>query len=47
MKKFKVNLQDNVTYHDIEAENAEEALEMALEWWNERMPKWLVQLEKE
>lgn len=47
MKKFKVNLQDIVTYHNIEAETAEEAADIALEYWYERMPLWLIEEEKE
>ena len=38
MKKFEVILSDFADYGIIEAETKEEAIEMALDWWSERMP---------
>ena len=37
-KKYNVFIYDATTYQDIEADSEEEAIEIALEWWNERMP---------
>ena len=37
-KKYNVFIYDSTTYQEIEADSEEEAREIALEWWNERMP---------
>lgn len=37
-KKYDVMIYDAVTYRAIEADSEEQAKEIALEWWNERMP---------
>ena len=37
-KKYNVFIYDATTYQEIEADSEEEAREIALEWWNERMP---------
>ena len=37
-KKYNVFIYDSTTYQEIEANSEEEAREIALEWWNERMP---------
>lgn len=38
MNKYEVSLKDYVTYYEVEAETKEEAIEIALGWWIERMP---------
>lgn len=37
MEKFGITLKDEV-YYEVEAEDEEEALQTALEWWDMRMP---------
>lgn len=46
-KKFTVIVHDIATYNDIEAESEDEAIEQALEWWDERQPRWKVVEENE
>ena len=46
-KTFSVIIHDIATYNDIEAESEEEAVEIALEWWDEREPRWKVFEEKD
>lgn len=36
--KWNIGLRDDVEYPDIEADNEYEAIQIALEWWAERMP---------
>jgi hypothetical protein len=36
--KFNIFLQDIANFTDIEANTKEEAIEIALEWWADRMP---------
>lgn len=38
MAKFSITLSDSVTYSPIEADNATQALEIALKQWAERQP---------
>lgn len=38
MAKWNVDIQDSARYFDVEAETAEEAVEIALEWFSERSP---------
>lgn len=44
MAKFTIKIQDCVTYAEIEADNREQAINMALEWWDERKPDISVQV---
>lgn len=37
MKKYFIELTDVVEY-EVEARNQEEAINLALQWWDERMP---------
>lgn len=37
-KKYNVFIYDATTYQEIEADSEEQAIEIALEWWNERIP---------
>ena len=37
-KRYNVEIEDKVFYPAIEADNPEEARQIALEWWIERMP---------
>ena len=37
--KFDIFLQDMVGFMGIEADNKEQAIEIALEWWAERIPE--------
>ena len=37
-KKYNVFIYDATTYQEIEADSEEEVREIALEWWNERIP---------
>lgn len=37
-KKYDVMIYDAATYRTIEADSKEQAKEIALEWWNERIP---------
>lgn len=46
-KTFTVIIHDIATYNDIEAETEDEAVEIALEWWDEREPRWKVFEEKD
>ena len=41
MKTWEVFLKDYVTYHGIEAETKEEAIDIALRWWIERIPMYI------
>ena len=45
MPKFYVSLRDSTDY-TVEANTPEEAIEMALEWWSERMPD-IIHVEEE
>lgn len=45
-KLFSVIIHDIAEYDDIQAENEDEAIEIALEWWYERQPYWKVIEEK-
>lgn len=38
-QKFTITIHDTVTYWDIEAETEAEAVELALELWDERQPQ--------
>lgn len=38
MLKWRVSIRDGVDYEYIEAKTAEEAIEIALEWFSERWP---------
>ena len=38
MNKYRVFVYDAVVYEDIEADSEEQAQEIALEFWNERIP---------
>lgn len=38
-KFYEVEITDAVLYTEIEADSPEEAIQAALEWWIERMPK--------
>lgn len=40
MKKWNVKITDSTYYDDIEAETEQEAIDMALEWWGEKWPRW-------
>ena len=52
-KLWQIEIEDSVTYVDIEAETEEEAIEQALYYWEQRQPqikwteiKWLSEEEK-
>ena len=47
MSKHRVFIYDAVVYDGIEADSEEQAKEIALEWWNERMPTVIAFEEKE
>lgn len=38
MPRFNIEIGDNVYYPDVEAENEEAAIYMAVSWWMERNP---------
>lgn len=38
MPKFNIEISDNAYYPDVEAENEEEAMYIAVGWWMERNP---------
>ena len=46
MDKFTISIKDACVYPLIEADTQEEAIEKALEWWNERMPNIQVTIHK-
>lgn len=39
-RKWTVIVHDIATYYDIKAKSEDEAVEQALEWWDERQPRW-------
>ena len=47
--KWNIGIRDDVEYPNIEADTKEEAVEIALDWWAERMPQilWVDKEEEE